>query len=157
MAKEPTYLTKKGHEELQAELNDFIENRRVEIAKRLRFAIEQGDISENADYTAAKEEQSFIEGRILELQALLANVVLIDEMKGAEGTVNIGSTVIITEDGEDPEEYRIVGSQESDPSKGKISFRSPIGAALFGKKVGDVVSVETPNGEIKFKIIEIRS
>ncbi len=156
MAQEPTYLTRKGLEELQAELNDFVENRRVEIAKRLRFAIDQGDISENADYTAAKEEQSFIEGRILELQALLANVVLIDEMKGAKGTVNIGSTVLIAESGEEPEEYRIVGSQESDPANGKISFRSPIGAALYGKKVGDVVSVETPNGEIQFSIIEVR-
>ena len=156
MAQEPTYLTRKGLEELQAELNDFVENRRVEIAKRLRFAIDQGDISENADYTAAKEEQSFIEGRILELQALLANVVLIDEMKGAKGTVNIGSTVLIAEAGEEPEEYRIVGSQESDPANGKISFRSPIGAALYGKKVGDVVSVETPNGEIQFSIIEVR-
>ena len=156
MAQEPTYLTRKGLEELQAELNDFVENRRVEIAKRLRFAIDQGDISENADYTAAKEEQSFIEGRILELQALLANVVLIDEMKGAKGTVNIGSTVLIAEAGEEPEEYRIVGSQESDPANGKISFRSPIGAALYGKKVGDVVLVETPNGEIQFSIIEIR-
>ena len=122
MAQEPTYLTRKGLEELQAELNDFVENRRVEIAKRLRFAIDQGDISENADYTAAKEEQSFIEGRILELQALLANVVLIDEMKGAKGTVNIGSTVLIAEAGEEPEEYRIVGSQESDPANCKISF-----------------------------------
>lgn len=156
MAQEPTYLTRKGLEELQAELNDFVENRRVEIAKRLRSAIDQGDISENADYTAAKEEQSFIEGRILELQALLANVVLIDEMKGAKGTVNIGSTVLIAEAGEEPEEYRIVGSQESDPANGKISFRSPIGAALYGKKVGDVVSVETPNGEIQFSIIEVR-
>lgn len=156
MAQEPTYLTRKGLEELQTELNDFVENRRVEIAKRLRFAIDQGDISENADYTAAKEEQSFIEGRILELQALLANVVLIDEMKGAKGTVNIGSTVLIAESGEEPEEYRIVGSQESDPANGKISFRSPIGAALYGKKVGDVVSVETPNGEIQFSIIEVR-
>lgn len=156
MAQEPTYLTRKGLEELQAELNDFVENRRVEIAKRLRFAIDQGDISENADYTAAKEEQSFIEGRILELQALLANVVLIDEMKGAKGTVNIGSTVLIAEAGEEPEKYRIVGSQESDPANGKISFRSPIGAALYGKKVGDVVSVETPNGEIQFSIIEVR-
>ncbi len=156
MAQEPTYLTRKGLEELQAELNDFIENRRAEIAKRLRSAIDQGDISENADYTAAKEEQSFIEGRILELQALLANVVLIDEMKGAKGTVNIGSTVLIAEAGEEPEEYRIVGSQESDPANGKISFRSPIGAALYGKKVGDVVSVETPNGEIQFSIIEVR-
>lgn len=156
MAQEPTYLTRKGLEELQAELNDFIENRRAEIAKRLRSAIDQGDISENADYTAAKEEQSFIEGRILELQALLANVVLIDEMKGAKGTVNIGSTVLIAEAGEEPEKYRIVGSQESDPANGKISFRSPIGAALYGKKVGDVVSVETPNGEIQFSIIEVR-
>ena len=156
MAQEPTYLTKKGLEELQAELKEFVETRRVEIAKRLRFAIDQGDISENADYTAAKEEQSFIEGRILELQALLGNVVIIDEIKGAKGTVNIGSTVLIAESGEEPEEYRIVGPQESDPTHGKISFRSPIGAALYGKKVGDVVSVETPNGEIKFSIIEIR-
>ncbi len=156
MTQEPTYLTYQGQQDLQAELDDLTNNRRTAIAKRLRFAIEQGDLSENADYTAAKEEQAFTEGRIRELETLLGNVVLIDDVQREKGAVNIGSTVLIAEDGEDPEEYRIVGSQESDPAQGKISFRSPIGAALFGKKVGDVVTAQVPNGEIKFKILEIR-
>lgn len=156
MAKDPTYLTQQGIDDLKKELKYLQETRKEEISKRLRFAIEQGDISENADYTATKEEQSFVEGRILELQALLGNVVNIDELSKDKSEVNIGNTVIIAEPGEEPEEYRIVGSQESDPTSGRISFRSPIGAALYGKKVGDTVSVQAPNGVIEFKILEIR-
>ncbi len=156
MKKEPTYLTQQGINDLKKELKYLEETRKEEIAKRLRFAIEQGDISENADYTATKEEQSFVEGRILELQALLGNVVNIDELSKDKNAVNIGNTVVIAEPGEEPEEYRIVGSQESDPASGKISFRSPIGAALYGKKVGDTVTAQAPNGVIEFKILEIR-
>lgn len=156
MKKEPTYLTQQGIDDLKKELKYLEETRKEEIAKRLRFAIEQGDISENADYTATKEEQSFVEGRILELQALLGNVVNIDELSKDKNAVNIGNTVVIAEPGEEPEEYRIVGSQESDPASGKISFRSPIGAALYGKKVGDTVTAQAPNGVIEFKILEIR-
>lgn len=156
MAIDKSYLTRKGARELRDEL-DYLQNtRRAEIAERLRFAIEQGDISENADYTATKEEQSFIEGRIIELETILSDLVIIEEMNLDKDTVNIGSTVVISEEPGETEEYMIVGSQESDPSSGRISFRSPIGSALFGKKVGDKVKAETPVGPITFTIVEIR-
>ncbi len=151
-----TYLTAEGAAKLQEELVNLKGPKRQEIAKRLRLAIEQGDLSENADYTAAKEDQSFVEGRIIELETLLANVKIIDEMKREQGVVNIGSTVTIQEDDFEPEEYMIVGSQEADPLNGKISFQSPIGSALYQKRKGAVVTAETPNGKIKFKIIDVQ-
>ncbi len=130
--------------------------RRDEISTRLRLAIERGDLSENADYTSAKEDQAFVEGRILELESILSNVKIIDNMKRGGGVVNIGSTVKIQEENFEPEVYQIVGSQEADPVKGKISYQSPIGSALYQKRVGDVVNADTPNGKITFKILEIR-
>ncbi len=151
-----TYLTAEGAAKLQEELVNLKGPKRQEIAKRLRLAIEQGDLSENADYTAAKEDQSFVEGRIIELETLLANGKIIDEMKREQGVVNIGSTVTIQEDDFEPEEYMIVGSQEADPLNGKISFQSPIGSALYQKRKGAVVTAETPNGKIKFKIIDVQ-
>lgn len=151
-----TYLTAEGAEKLKEELANLKGPKREEIAARLRFAIEQGDLSENADYSAAKEDQSFVEGRILELENLLANVKIIDNLVREHGVVNIGSTVTIQEENFEPEVYMIVGSQEADPFEGKISFQSPIGSALYLKHVGDIVTAETPNGSIKFKIIEVK-
>lgn len=156
MSQDTTFLTADGAKKLALELKDLKENKRQEIMERLRFAISQGDLSENADYSSAKEDQAFIEGRILELETLLANVKIIDNMKHVSGVVNIGSTVVIQEEDFEAEEYRIVGSQEADPSKGLISYRSPIGSALYQKKVGDVVTAETPTGMITFKIIEVK-
>jgi transcription elongation factor GreA len=114
-----------------------------------------GDLSENADYHAAKEEQGFVEGRIAYITQLLRNVVIIDENKPQSGKVEIGSKVSIQE-GSGPEmTYTIVGSQESDPMNGRISFNSPIGQSLMGHSSGDVVDVATPSGNKKFSILKI--
>ena len=158
MAKQKiTYLTAEGKQKLQDELDELKNVRRDEIAVRLRHAIEQGDISENADYSSAKEDQGFVEGRILELEALLSNVQLIDEMERESGVVNIGSLVTILEEDEDEEEeYTIVGTHEADPINNRISFVSPIGAAVFKHKEGETVTAETPAGPVKIKIISVK-
>src|SRR5688572_17489332 len=152
--KQPTYLTPEGETRLKAELEELSGPRRQELAQRLRAAIQMGDLSENADYHKAKEDQSFLEGRIKELDAILRNAVII-EKKGHSGIVGIGSEVTIQEDGSDPETYYLVGTTEADPRHGRISHESPIGRAIMDKKVGDVAEAETPGGKIKFKIIKI--
>ncbi len=152
---EATYLTEEGEKKLRAELEHLTGTVRVELAKRLRSAIQMGDLSENADYHAAKEEQGFVEGRIAYITQLLRNVIIIDENKPQSGKVEIGSKVTIQE-GSDPEmTYTIVGSQESDPMNGRISFNSPIGQALMGHSSGEVVEVTTPVGNKKFSIRKI--
>lgn len=156
MAESTTYLTKEGAEKLHEELKELKGHKREEIAARLRFAIEQGDISENADYSSAKEDQAFIEGRILQLETMLANVKIIDEMEQEHGVANIGSTVLIQEGDYEPEEYKIVGTQEADPLQNRISFLSPIGSAIYKKREGDVVEANTPGGTIKLKIIKVK-
>ena len=149
----PNYLTPEGEAKLKAELEDLKGPRREELAQRLRSAIQMGDLSENADYHKAKEDQGFLEGRIQELEAILRNSVLIE--KTGSDSVCIGSHVTIQEDGFDPETYHIVGPTEADPRQGRISHESPIGRALMDKKVGDFVEIEAPGGKIKFKIIKI--
>lgn len=155
MKEETTYLTEEGEKKLRAELERLSGPVRHELSQRLRSAIQMGDLSENADYKAAKEEQGFIEGRIQELIKLLGNVVIIDENSKPKGVVDIGSTVTIQEDKDPVETYLMVGPQEADPGQGRISYSSPIGVALMGHKVGEIVTAETPAGPIKFKIIEI--
>ncbi|MCB0103286.1 MAG: transcription elongation factor GreA [Anaerolineales bacterium] len=147
------YLTPEGEAKLKAELEELKGPRREELAQRLRSAIQMGDLSENADYHKAKEDQGFLEGRIQEIEAILRISVLIE--KKSSDTVTIGSSVTIQEEGFDPETYDIVGSTEADPRKGKISHASPIGVALMDKRVGDVAEAQTPGGTIKFKIIKI--
>lgn len=150
-----TYLTEEGEKKLRAELEHLTGTVREELSKRLRSAIQMGDLSENADYHAAKEEQGFVEGRIAYITQLLRNVVIIDENKPQSGKVEIGSKVTIKE-GSGPEmTYTIVGSQESDPMNGRISFRAPIGQTLIGHSIGDVVEVATPAGNKKFSILKI--
>ena len=149
----PNYLTPEGEEKLKAELADLKGPRREDLAQRLRSAIQMGDLSENADYHKAKEDQGFLEGRIQEIEAILRNSVLI-ENKGSD-TVLIGSHVTIQEEGFGPEEYFIVGPTEADPRNGRISHESPIGVALLNKKVGQIAEAETPGGKIKFKIIKV--
>ena len=157
MAEQATYLTAEGKQKLEEELAELKNVKRPEIAARLRHAIEQGDISENADYSSAKEDQGFMEGRIQELEKLLSNVKLIDEMDREKGVVNIGSVVTLLEEGEDEEEvYTIVGTHEADPMNNKISFLSPIGAAIHKRKQGETVTVETPGGTIKMKIVHVK-
>jgi transcription elongation factor GreA len=152
----PTYLTKDGEEKLRAELKELSGPVRFELSKRLRSAIQMGDLSENADYKSAKEEQGFIEGRIEQLIKLLRNVVIIDENGAPKQQVEIGSRVSIQE-GSDPEEtYLLVGPQEADPTKGRISYSSPIGQAMMGHKVSEIVEANTPQGTIRFKILQIQ-
>ena len=149
------YLTAEGAERLRNELSYLKGPARDQLAQRLRAAIQQGDLSENADYISAKEDQAFLEGRIIELTQILSNVQIIDEMKQRKGVVDIGSHVTIQEEEFDPETYHIVGTKEADPTNERISHESPIGKALLGHKVGDIVAAETPNGTLRFKILKI--
>jgi transcription elongation factor GreA len=147
------YLTPEGEQKLKAELVELTGRRREELAQRLRSAIQMGDLSENADYHKAKEDQAFLEGRIQEIEAVLRSAVIV-EKKGND-VVSVGSHVTVQEDNYDPEKYHLVGAKEADPRQGKISNESPIGRALMEHKVGDVVEAETPGGTVKFKILKI--
>ncbi len=150
------YLTEEGEKKLRAELAELSGPVRQELAKRLRSAIQMGDLSENADYKQAKEDQGFLEGRIQELTQILGNVVIIEENEKPKDVVDIGSKVTIQEGSDPKETYLLVGPQEADPAKGRISYSSPIGVALMGHKCGEIVTAETPAGPIQFKIIEIQ-
>lgn len=149
------YLTAEGAERLKAELAYLKGPARDQLALRLRAAIQLGDLSENADYISAKEDQAFLEGRIQELTAILSNFQIIDEKKVRGGIVDIGAHVTIQEETYDPETYHIVGPKEADPRNARISHESPIGRALIGRRLGETVAAETPNGTIRFKIIKI--
>ncbi len=149
------YLTAEGAERLKNELEYLKGPAREQMAKRLRAAIQLGDLSENADYISAKEDQGFLEGRIQELTQILSNVQIIDENKPRGNVVDIGAHVTIQEEDFDPETYYIVGPKEADPRNARISHESPIGRALIGHRVGETVAAETPNGTIRFKIIKI--
>jgi transcription elongation factor GreA len=151
----PTYLTAEGAQRLKEELTDLKGTQREELAKRLRDAIQMGDLSENADYHKAKEDQSFLEGRIQELEYILGNAIIVEESTAKRDVVFVGATVTIQEDDFEPEDFYIVGAQEADPRKGKISHESPIGRALMDHKVGDVVEAETPGGKVRLKILKI--
>jgi transcription elongation factor GreA len=147
---EETYLTAEGAEELRQELEDLIKVKRPALAAQLKEAISQGDLSENADYHDAKEQQAFLEGRILYLENLLRKATIIDEDESTKPLkeVQVGCEVtILGEDETDTETYRIVGAAEADPRNGKISNESPIGSALLGRKVGDEIKVQTPGGQ----------
>jgi transcription elongation factor GreA len=154
MEEKEIYLTRDGADRLKSDLEELTGPRRDELAKRLRHAISMGDLSENADYTAAKEEQAFLEGKILEIQTILRKATIVEEPPSND-VVGIGSVVVVSEDG-DRETYRLVGMREADPRNGKISNESPIGEALLGKRVGDTTVAETPGGKIQLIIIEIR-
>ncbi len=148
------YLTPEGASKLRAELEDLQGRGREELAVRLRFAIQQGDLSENADYTVAKEEQAFLEGKILELETILQNATIVDPDGSCE-QVEIGNTVVVSIDGREPETFHIVGMKEADPRQRKISHESPIGNAIIGKRVGELAEAETPGGKLKVKVLEI--
>lgn len=147
------YLTPEGEAKLKAELVDLTGPRREELAQRLRSAIQMGDLSENADYHKAKEDQAFLEGRIQEIEAVLRNAVIIEKKSG--DVVDVGTTVTIQEGSFEPETFYVVGAKEADPRNGKISNESPIGSALMGHKVGETVEANTPGGKMKFKILKI--
>lgn len=150
-----TYLTPEGKVKLKAELDELINIKRPALAKRLRDAIQQGDLSENADYHVAKEDQAFLEGRVLELEETLRRAVIIETNNGPTDTVQMGSRVTVQEPGEDPETFILVGAKEANPREGKISNESPIGRALLGKRVDDIAQAATPAGRLTFKVLKI--
>ncbi len=149
-----TYISKDGLDKLRQELDEMLAVRRPEVAQRIHDAKEHGDLSENAEYEDAKNEQAFVEGRIQALESMIKNATLIDENTSTDH-VQIGSTVKVT--GEDGEEtFMIVGSAEARPSDGRISNESPVGRALLGRRKGDKVLVQVPAGDFAYKILEIR-
>ena len=155
MSDEKIYLTSEGFMEIEEELNHLKNTKRPEVIKALKDARALGDLSENADYDAARDEQAMVEGRIVELEKILENAIIIEGNK--DGSVDLGSVVTIyyVED-EEEEEYKIVGSKEADPSENKISNESPLAKAIIGAKEGDVRSVESPNGKYDVKIVKVK-
>ena len=153
---EQVYLTAEGKAELERELDQLLNVRRPELARKLKDAVAEGDLKENADYHDAKEQQAFLEGRIQYLENVLRSATVIAN-DGSTDVVRLGSEITIVEDGMDDEEtYVIVGAAEANPREGKISHESPIGAALLGHKKGDKVRVNTPGGDVVFKIKRIK-
>ena len=152
---EAPYLTPEGRDRLKAEYAEMVGTQREELAKRLRSAIEMGDLSENADYHKAKEDQAFLEGRIQELKYILSNAVIIEDDGKPKDTVIVGAHITIQEDDYPAETYHLVGAKEADPRNGKISNASPIGSALLNHRVGDVVEANAPGGVLKLKILKI--
>jgi transcription elongation factor GreA len=152
---EKNYLTKEKHEELAKELEDLKFNRRREVAERLETAKALGDLSENAEYHAAREEQSDIEDRISQLEVILKSSEIISMHHSTK--VEIGSTLKVRrENGQEDQIFTLVGSEETDVATGKISYQSPLGAGLLGKKEGERVIIRTPRGEITYKILNIQ-
>lgn len=150
-------LTYGGLKKLEDELQDLKVVRRKEVAQKIKEAREQGDLSENAEYDAAKDEQRDIEARIEELEKILKNAEVVDEEEIDIDKINVGCQVRILDIEYDEElEYKVVGSTEANSLTGKISNESPVGKAILGAKVGDVVTVETPAGDLQYKILEIQ-
>ena len=153
--KNTVYLTQEGLDELKKELDDLINVKRPENVQAIKEARSLGDLSENAEYDAARNEQAQIEARITQLEKMLENVSIIEDVN--TDTVGIGNTVSIKYvDDDEEDEYKIVGSQEADPFESKISNESPIAQALFNHKVGDIVTVDSPNGNYEVEIISIK-
>lgn len=151
--KKQILMTSEGLEKLHIELKELTEVKRPEIVNRIKVAKALGDLSENAEYTSAKEEQSFVEGRIQELEELLKHAKVVEENK--TDSIGIGSKIEFEIEG-DKDSFELVGSTESDPDNGKISIDSPVGQALLGHKVGEQVAVQTPDGAITYKILGIK-
>ncbi len=153
---EPIYITLEGKSKLEQELIELKGHRRDEISRRLKSAIEMGDLSENADYKSAKEDQSFLEGRIQEIEAILYRAEITVKAPNNKGTVQIGNKVTIQEEGQKEETWTIVGASEADLKQHKISYLSPIGSAMINKKVGNIAEVNLPNGmKIIYKVLKI--
>jgi len=152
---EDVFLTAEGEKVLREELTRLINIERIALAARLRDAIQMGDLSENADYKKAKEDQGFLEGRIQEVEYILRNATIIIDNVTSRDKVTVGALITIQEGEDSPEVYHLVGASEADPRNGKISHVSPIGKALMDHRVGDTVEVSTPGGVIIFKILKI--
>ena len=155
MAKE-TIMTSEGLKRLEDELEDLKTVKRKEIAEKIKVALSFGDLSENSEYDEAKNEQAIVEARIAELEATLRNVKILDEDDLTTEMIHVGSKIKVFDKEFDEEvSYQIVGSTEADPMNGRISDESPVGKALLGHKVGDVVDVEVPDGVVTFEILDI--
>ena len=154
MTNQETFLTPEGYKKLEEELEHLKKVRRPEVAAAIHEAKMDGDVSENAGYEEAKRQQGFLEGRIITVETMLKNAVLIETDRSSD-TVILGSRVTVVEDGFDPETYTIVGSAEANPGDGRISNESPLGKALMGHRVGDVVSFKAPGGTVEMKLINI--
>ena len=148
------HITPEGLESVRRELHELVTVRRPAVVAKIKAAREFGDLSENFEYHAAKNDQGFMEARIKELEAIIKNHVLIETSKPS-GVVNMGSTVRFSEDGAGEEKYRIVGPAEADPKAGRVSYESALGKALIGHKVGEEVEVKTPNGSYSVRIVGI--
>jgi transcription elongation factor GreA len=155
MINKKMYLTQKGFEDLQKEHEELLNVRRPQIVNRLSLAREMGDLSENAEYTAAREELVFIDGRIEELEILLKQVEIIADGKHATQSVGLGSQVTVTVQNKEVT-FTVVGEWEADPVEKKISHESPLGKALLGKAVGDEIEVEAPAGKMTYKVVAIK-
>ena len=157
MNKPITVLTRKGEQQLKDELNELRSVRRREVAEKIKVALSFGDLSENSEYDEAKNEQGMIESRIAEIEQTLAHAQIIDEDDISTETVGIGTTVkILDMDLDEEMEFKMVGTKEADIDSGKMSDESPIGRAIMGREVGEEVDIETPQGQVKMKILEIR-
>ncbi|MGZ4032776.1 MAG: transcription elongation factor GreA [Tumebacillaceae bacterium] len=157
MPEKEVLLTKNGLEKLEEELHQLKTTKRREVAERIKIAISYGDISENSEYEDAKNEQAFIEGRIITLEKMLRSARIIKEDDVHEGIIGVGSTVVIKDlEFGDTMEYMIVGSAEADPTENKISNESPVGRALLGRAIGDKIEVQVPVGLIEYEILEIK-
>ena len=154
MTEKKVVLTYDGLKNMEAELENLKTVRRKDVAEKIKEARGQGDLSENAEYDAAKEEQAEIEARIVQLEKMLRNAEVIDEEEGAKDTISLGTTVTVLDVEFDEEmEYTIVGSAEADPMNGRISNESPVGMALLGHKKDDIIMIETTDGEVEFKVL----
>jgi transcription elongation factor GreA len=150
----PSFLTRQGHEKLQEELEYLRTVKRQEVANRLHEAMEGGELIEDAEYEAAKNEQAFVEGRIQELEILLANARIIEDT-GKKETVQVAAKVTIQEDDNEPETYVIVGPAEANPRQGRISNESPLGRALMDHRAGDLVKVDAPGGAFTVRVVKV--
>lgn len=152
---EKEYLTQEKHSALQAELQDLKTVKRKEIAEHLEYARSLGDLSENAEYHEAREDQAQVEARILQIEIILKNAVIVTHKTG--DIVEIGSKIIVTKAGESAQiTFILVGSEEADIALGKISHNSPLGAALFGKKKGEIFEFQSPRGTVKYTIVDVK-
>ena len=154
MGNDDLFLTREGAENLRKELETLCGPRRQEMAARLRHAIQQGDLTENANYISAKEDQAFLEGKIMELEDILRRAIIVEDVLSSD-SVAIGSTVTVAFEDETRQTYKVVGVKEADPRNGKISHQSPFGMALLGKRPGESARADTPNGPVLLKVIEI--
>ena len=151
-------VTREGLQRMKEELEYKETTEKMKVAEQLKVAISYGDLSENAEYDAAKNDQAVLEQRITELKAMIENAVVVDESKISTDVVGFGTrvTIVYEDEPDDEETYTIVGTSESDPANGKLSNESPVGHALIGKRVGDVVDVETQSGVIQYKVLDIK-